>query len=339
MIVLVTGGSGFAGGRLVTHLVEGGHEVHALARSAESADRVAALGATPVRGDLADLADGPPAWTAVLSACDAVVHAAAYMEFWGPDRVFEERNLRPTVALHEAAVRAGVRRFVLISAASVSSGTQRAPVVDEDTDEGRPNLAYSRAKLAAERALLAAPSAATETVVLRPPFVWGAGMSTLDQIVSAVQHGQFAWVDGGRHLVDFVHVDNLAHACVLALDHGRPGGVYYVTDGAPRPAREFMGALMETRGVTPPERSVPRPAAAVVATLMEAAFRLARRDVAPPLTRWVVAWLGRDRSYDITRARTELGYEPVVAVEDGVARMGDPAAADRAGATPPGVVR
>jgi nucleoside-diphosphate-sugar epimerase len=62
-----------------------------------------------------------------------------------------------------------------------------------------------------------------------------------------VQSGQFAWIDGGRHLVDAAHVENLAHAVRLALDHGRPNGVYYVTDGEPRPAREFFGALLETR--------------------------------------------------------------------------------------------
>lgn len=321
MQIFLTGGSGFVGGRLITRLVGGGHRVLALARSEASAERVTALGATPVLGDLSDLVGGLANWTASLASCDAVVHAAAHMEFWGPDHVFEERNLRPTIALHAAAQQAGIRRFVLLSAASVSSGSQRAPVVDEQTDEGQPNLAYSRVKLATERALLLAPSDVTETIVLRPPFIWGAGMTTLEQVVAAVRGGQFAWVDRGRHLVDFIHVDNLAHATELALDHGRPGGVYYVSDGAPLPAREFMGALIETQGIEPPTRSFPRPAATFVATLMEAAFKLTRRPVAPPLTRWLVAWLGRDRTYDITRARTDLAYQPVVSLEAGTAQM------------------
>lgn len=140
-------------------------------------------------------------------------------------------------------------------------------------------------KLATERALLAAPSDVTQTIVLRPPFIWGPGMNTLDQLVGAVQAGQFAWIDGGRHLVDAVHVDNLADAAVLALDHGRPGAVYYVTDGEPRTVREFLGALIATRDVVPTNRSYPRAAATIVATITETAFKVMRHDTPPPLTR------------------------------------------------------
>ncbi|MDQ8046478.1 MAG: NAD-dependent epimerase/dehydratase family protein [Patulibacter sp.] len=328
MHIFLTGGSGFVGGRLIARFVADGHTVHALARSDASATLVEARGAAAVRGDLDDLQHGRSgAWTEVLGACDAVVHAAAYMEFWGSDRIFEERNLGPTIALHAAATAAGVRRVVLLSAAAVSSGSQRAPVVDEQTDDGRPNLAYSRVKLATEQALLAAPSEVTSTIVLRPPFIWGPQMSSLDDIVGAAQGGRFAWVDGGRHTIDFVHVDNLARATVLALGGGRPGGIYYVTDGTPRSARDFIGALLETQAVAIPSRSVPRAVATVAAGAMEAVTKLARRSTPPPLTLWLVAWLGRDRSYDISLARRELGYEPTVSLEEGLREMRDARAA------------
>jgi nucleoside-diphosphate-sugar epimerase len=180
MRIFVTGGSGFVGGTLVRHLVTEGHQVTPLARSEASAQRFLVAGAEPVRDDLADLADAAGAgWLAHLADVDVVVHTAAHMEFWGPDALFERLNHAPTVALHAAAVAAGVRRFVLVSAASVSTGSQRRPVVDETTPERRPNIAYSRVKLATERALLAAPAGTTELMVL-PPFIWGRGMATSD---------------------------------------------------------------------------------------------------------------------------------------------------------------
>jgi nucleoside-diphosphate-sugar epimerase len=245
------------------------------------------------------------------------------MEFWGPDSLFERANHVPTVALHAAAVAAGVPRFVLVSAASVSTGSQRRPVVDESTPEGRPNIAYSRVKLATERALLAAHDGNTELVVVRPPFIWGRGMTTLDEMAEVARAGRFAWIDHGRHIVDFVHVENLVGAVLRALTQGRHRGVYYVTDGTPMPLRDFLTPLLATRGVdVSRSRSVPLAVAAPMAAMMDRTARLLRRKSAPPLTNWLVSFTGRDRSYDITAARTELGYSPEVTVERGLAEMG-----------------
>jgi nucleoside-diphosphate-sugar epimerase len=252
MKVFITGGSGFVGSALVRRLVAEGHEVMALARSGSSIQRVRDAGADPVPGDLAHLgqADAPaPAWLARLREADAVVHVAAHMEFWGPDSLFERANHVPTVALHAASVTAGVRRFVLVSAASVSTGSQRRPVINESTPEGRPNIAYSRVKLATERTLLAAHGGNTELVILRPPYIWGRGMKTINDMADVAKAGRFAWIDGGRHIVDFVHVENVVGAMLLALTRGRHGGVYYVTDGTPLPIRDFLTPLLATRGV------------------------------------------------------------------------------------------
>lgn len=73
--------------------------------------------------------------------------------------------------------------------------------------------------------------------------------------------------------------------------------------------------------MTPPKRSVPRPIATVMASTMESVFRLLRRPTAPPLTRFLVGFMGSDRSYDISAARSDLGYAPLVSFEDGVQEL------------------
>lgn len=323
MRVFVTGGSGFVGQHVLRRLVDEGHQISALARNERSAALVQAAGADPVHGDLADLTDGrSAAWTTALRDVDAVVHGAAYMEFWGRDDVFRRTNFEPTVALHGAAADAGVKRFVLVSAASVATGSQRAAVVDEGTDEGRPNIAYSRVKLATERTLLQANTPTMTTVALRPPFIWGAGMTTLAQFVDAVKTSQFSWLDDGRHTMDFVHVQNLAEAVQLALTRGRPGAKYYVTDGTPMPIREFFTPLFATQGVdVSGVRSVPAAVAAPVGAALDAGARLLRRPKPPALTNWITSFMGRDRSYDITAARADLGYQPVISMAEGLAQM------------------
>jgi len=327
MRVFLTGGSGFVGQHLIQSLRAQGHTVLALARSTASARTVADAGAEPVSGDLADLSRrgepaAPPAWLKNLHGVDAVVHAAARMAFWGTDAGFRTDNQEPTVALHAAAASAGVSRFVLISAASVSTGSQRAAVVDENTDNGKPNIAYSRVKLATEDALRETATPAMTLVILRPPFIWGAGMTTIDDMAELVQEGQWMWIDKGRHTTDFVHVDNLADAVVLALSNGRHGAPYYVTDGTPIPIRDFFTPLLATQGAdVSGSRSVPAGLAAPMAAMMDATARMLRRRTPPPLTNWLVSIMARDRSYDITAARTDLGYRPRVTLTAGLNEM------------------
>ncbi len=325
MRILLTGGSGFVGQHLITRLRDEGHSVLALARSDRAARTVERLGAVAVRGDLADLREDPDRtarWLGSLGDVDAVVHAAARMEFWGADAGFVRDNHEPAVALHRAAADAGVRRFVLISAAGISSGSQRAAVVDETTDDGTPNTAYNRVKRATEQALREATPADMTLIILRPPFVWGAGMTTLDDVAARAAGGRFAWIDGGRHTMDFVHVDNLAHAVGWALEAGRSGAVYYVTDGTPMPIRDYFAALLATRGVDVRQaRSVPLRVAEPLARVLDRGARLLRRPTPPPLTNWLITIMGRDRSYDITRARTELRYTPQTGLQEGLDAM------------------
>ncbi|WP_326835118.1 NAD-dependent epimerase/dehydratase family protein [Amycolatopsis rhabdoformis] len=323
----MTGGSGFVGQHLVRRVTGEGHAVLALARSDRAAELITAAAGDAVMGDLADLVPGAvrPEWASVLAGCDAVIHAAGRMEFWGPDAGFRRDNFVPAVALHEAAAAAGVGRFVLISSASVSTGSQRAAIVDEDTDNGRPNLAYSRVKLATEQALLSAGTRAMDTVVVRPPFVWGAGMATSTELADLARAGGWKWIDRGSHVMDFIHVGNLVAAAELALTRGRPGGVYYVTDATPMPIRDFMTALLATQGVDVSRAgSVPLRIAAPLAAVLEGGARLLRRPQPPILTRWLISFLGRDRSYDITAARRDLGYAPCVDLAQGLAEMTSP---------------
>lgn len=327
MRIFLTGGSGFVGQHLIRQLRADGHTVLALARSTASVQKVTDAGAQAVRGDLAALVgrDGPataPAWLDHLQDVDAVVHAAARMEFWGPDAVFRTDNQEPTVALHAAAAAAGVSRFVLISAAGVSTGGQRATVVDENTDNGTPNIAYCRVKLATENALRSAETPGMTLIILRPPFIWGSGLTTITDAVAAAKKGRWMWIDEGRHTIDYVHVDNLADSVALSLTHGRHRAVYYITDGNPISIRDFFTALLATQGVdVSASRSIALSIAAPLAGVLDATARLLRRPTAPPLNNWLIANMGHDRSYNISAARTDLGYRPRISLKAGLEEM------------------
>jgi nucleoside-diphosphate-sugar epimerase len=136
-----------------------------------------------------------------------------------------------------------------------------------------------------------------------------------------VRDGRFAWVGGGRHLTDTTHVDNVAEGLLLGARRGAPGAAYFVTDDGHVVFREFVTALLETQGVEPPNRSIPAPVALAGARAAEAAWRILRRGGEPPLTRFAVWVSALECTLDISRARNELGYEPVRTRADGLAEL------------------
>ena len=257
--VFVTGGSGFIGGHLVRRLVQDGRRVRALARSDASAAVVEALGAEPVRGDLAD-ADSIAAGA---DGCETAFHLAAHLGQWGPWEDFVAGNVTGTENALAGTRRAGVSRFVHCGTEAALIAGQPLVRIDE-TAPLRPDskAPYPATKARAEQAVRGASGEGFETVVLRPRLVWGAGDTTLlPAIADAVRAGRFAWIGGGGQLTDSTHVDNVVEGLVLAADKGRAGEAYFVTDGEPVVFREFVSELLETQGVEPPTRSVPAPLA------------------------------------------------------------------------------
>lgn len=315
----VTGGSGFIGGRLVQRLVGEGRSVRALARSNAAAARVAKLGAEPVRGELGDLAS----LSAGADGADVAFHLAAHLGEWGPWEEFERGNVVGTRNVLVACEEAGVERLVHCGTEAALMAGEPLVGVDE-TAPLRPDsrAPYPATKAKAEQAIRAASRDGFETVALRPRFVWGKGDTTLlPEMVETVEAGRFAWVGGGANVTETTHVDNVVEGLILAAEKGRGGEAYFVTDGEPVVFREFVSALLRTQGVEPPDRSLPAWAAAPMARLCEAAWKFLPLPGEPPMTTFRSWLLTQECTIDITKAREELGYAPIVTRAQGLAEM------------------
>jgi nucleoside-diphosphate-sugar epimerase len=312
----VTGGSGFVGGALVRRLVAEGVEVRALARSDAAAAAVAALGAEAVAGDVSDREP----LVAGAQGCEVAFHCAALAADWGDPGRFEAVNVAGTRNVVAACGSAGVGRLVHVSTEAVLLAGDPLVLVDERAPLRFDSPAlYPATKARAEEAALEGGGRYLETVVVRPRLVWGPGDTTvLPQIVEAVRDGRFAWIGGGRHLTSTTHVDNAVEGLLLAARRGTPGGIYFVTDGTPVVFRDFVTRLLATRGVEAPGRSLPAPVAGALAAAGEAAWRALPLPGRPPLTRLAVWLSSQEATIDITRARHELGYAPVIGVDEGL---------------------
>ncbi|MDP2212636.1 NAD(P)-dependent oxidoreductase [Phenylobacterium sp.] len=324
----VTGGSGFVGARLIARLVADGWSVRALGRSDEALRKVAALGAEPVRGNLTD----QEALAAGMRGCEVVFHVAAHFKLWGPRAVFEQINVGGTRAIVEAArATPEVRRVVMVSAAAVVMGKPEPmhAVREDEPLRFKSYAPYSASKARAERLLLDANGtrAGFETIAVRPPFIWGAGMPTLDEMAHTVAAGRFQWVGGGHQAMSTCHVDNLCHALMLAADRGRGGEAYFVSDGRDGTLRSVIAPLLATRGVDPGQRAAPFGVVWAVAGIMGFVWRTLRLKGEPPITRQMLRLIGKDFTVDIGKATSELGYGSVVRWEEGLAEMRAGAAA------------
>jgi nucleoside-diphosphate-sugar epimerase len=315
----VTGGSGFIGGRLIERLVREGTSVRALARSEASAERVAKLGAEPVRGDLDDKAS----LAAGAAGTEVAFHLAAHLGEWGPWEEFERGNVGGTRNALAACTEAGVRRFVHCGTEAALMAGKPLVQVDE-TAPLRPDsrAPYPATKAKAERLVRDASREGFETVVLRPRFVWGKGDTTLlPEMVATVQARKWAWVGGGRNVTDTAHVGNVVEGLLLAAEKGTPGEAYFVTDGDPVIFREFVTAMLKTQGVEPPSRNLPAWTAAPLARVAEAAWKVLPLRGDPPMTKFRSWLLTQECTIDISKARTELGYTPIVSHEQGLAEL------------------
>lgn len=317
--VFVTGGSGFLGAALIRRLRDEGVGVVALARSPSSAQKVVRLGAAPCLGGLDDEA----ALAAGMSGCDVVFHTAAHFTEWDAYETFHQANVMGTATLLRAAATARVATFVASGASgSVMGKPEPMSHIDETTPLQEPAWApYTATKARAERLVLDANTAQLRTVVVNPPMIWGPGMPMLDEMLPLIESGQFALPDGGRHRVSTAYVDNVVEGMLLAVRNGRGGESYFIADDEELPFAQVVNDLLATRGVAPVTKSAPFSVAWAMATLLETVWHALRLKGKPPVTRQMLRMIGKEFTLDVSRARSVLGYVPVVGRDEGLARM------------------
>ena len=320
MRLLVTGGSGFVGSHLIPAAVAAGHEVFALARSREAANKVEALGATSVKGDLAgERLDLPPV--------EGVLHLGAYFHLSGPRRPYFTINVEGTRRLLDAAKEAGARIFVDLSAAAVVMDDRGTPLAD--ADEGTKThpdsaIGYIASKTQAEELVLQANDRNFRTLALRPPGIWGEGAAFSSALPDMAEKNQFVWIDRGDYPVSTCHVDNLVEALLLALDapDDACGRAYFVNDAEPVTFRAFILGLADAVGVDLSKaRSLPYGVVRFIARMMETGARLRGGRPEPPLSPAMVRLIGRASTTSDRAARDCLGYIGHTTRAEGLRRL------------------
>ena len=330
--VLVTGGTGFLGRRIVERLLVQGRPVSVLART--PAPDLEARGVRFIRASIED-AD------AVQSACagtGTVFHVAAKVGVWGRYADYFRVNILGTRAVVAGCRKAGVPRLIYTSTPSVVYNGRDLAGPDESLPlTTRCPSPYPLTKAIAEREVLAANSPGLKTISLRPHLIWGPGDPHLiPRLLARARSGRLRIVGSGQNRVDLVHVENAVDAHLLAeaslagtLSSG-PGFVppppacgraYFITNGEPVSLWAWINELLSALGRPPVTRRISLPVATAAGVACEAAWRILPLSGEPPLTRFVAAELAKEHWFDISAARRDLGYFPRISMAAGTAEL------------------
>lgn len=317
---LVSGASGFIGGRLIERLVRDGHEVRCLVRASSDTSRLQGLDVEIVVGDLRSGASLARA----VEGCEEVLHCAALVSDWATTEEIVAANVEGTRNLLDASASACVRRFVHLSTTDVYGHPDE--VVEETYAATRFRNWYSQTKLEAEREVRSvAETTALEAVILRPATVYGPGsIDVVGEIARAIRGRHMLLVDHGRAIAGLCYVENLIDAAVLAMRHrAAPGHAFNVSDDLDVTWQDFTDALAEGLDCPRVRWSLPYGVANGIGFALESGYRLLRRATglhAPALlSRQAVQVLGNDQVFSTRKIQDMLGWEPRVDYATGLA--------------------
>jgi nucleoside-diphosphate-sugar epimerase len=235
--VLVTGATGFVGGRLAEILTDMEVETVCMVRTWGAASRLARLPVRLVGGDMTDLASVRQA----MSGCDVIMHCALDNRTRG--RTLGRSSSSGTRNVMQAALEHGVSRVVHVSSAAVhglAPPSQRA--IGESHPLGRTGHDYCDAKVAGERVAVEYHRRHRLPVsILRPTLVYGPFGYYSEAPARLAREGRLALVDGAEGLCNCVYVDNLVQAMLLAAtEPAAIGEAFYVSDARALKWREYL---------------------------------------------------------------------------------------------------
>ena len=318
MAELVTGATGFTGGHLARALAARGRRVRVLVRDRSRASDLEAAGMELVEGDLRERASLDRA----VAGVERVYHIAAmYRQAGLPAETYRAVNALAVRDLIEASARAGVRRVVHCSTVGVHGDVEHPPA-GEDAPL-KPGDVYQETKLEGERlAREAAGRFGIEVTIARPTGIYGPGDRRLLKLFRGVARRRFPILGSGNIYYHLTYIDDLCEGFRLCAEHPAGAGrTYILAGGEVTTLNELVAIVAEVAGVKPPTLHLPVWPVWIAGAACEAVC--APFGVEPPLFRRRVDFYTKSRAFDISRARTEIGYSPQVGLREGIRRTLD----------------
>lgn len=286
-MVLVSGGAGVMGSRLVKGLVKAGNRVRILTLPNDpNVSRIEGIDCEIVYGDVSD-ADS---LKGVFDGIKTVYHLAAIIIAHDPS-VFQRINVEGTRNMVKGALAAGTEHFIYISSASVTF----------------PNAsAYARSKMEAERIVKSQQN--MNYTIVRPTLVYerNGGQEFMMFMDSLKKYPFVPFVGRGRAKKNPVFVDDLVQGVLAIANNPKTyGKIYNFSGGEEISIWNLAHLMLKHQGFSKPFIPIPILICRLIAFIMERTMKH------PPLTGYAISRIVQDADLDNTPAERDLGYNPI----------------------------
>jgi nucleoside-diphosphate-sugar epimerase len=313
--VLVTGATGFIGSHLVSALLDKGYEVRCFVRKSSNIEHLKLQGVEIVSGDLSD----PASLAAAVEGADSVFHLAAirgetafpYSKYW-------EVNVQGTKNILEAACREGIRQFIYVSTIGVIGWPKNLPA--DETSPCHPAGKYHVTKYEAEKLVLAAQiEKRIQTTIIRPVMTYGEAEGFLFSLAKLIKTGKFVKIGNGENHLHLVSVNNLVQGLCLALTNPNSrGNLYIIADNQPITLNKLVLILSGNLDMPAIKFHVPIWIANPAGFSLELIYDILGNNNEPLITQSKIDLVSKNRYYNISKAKRELGYNPLINTEEGL---------------------
>jgi nucleoside-diphosphate-sugar epimerase len=342
--VFVTGAGGFLGKAICRLLRLADIKVTGYARGHYS--ELTTMGVNMVQGDITDFLCLKEA----MKSCDLVFHVAAKAGVWGSKEDYFKPNVEGAQNIIKACQELMIKRLVYTSTPSVTF----AGVDEAGIDESQPYADnflnyYGESKALAEQYILAASydnqqssnqsiSQNTQlsnshmthlkSVALRPHLIWGPNDPHLvPRVLERARAGKLKLVGKGDKLVDTIFVDNAAYAHILAaIALSKPnsncsGKAYFISNDQPITMAAMLNNILHCVDLPPVTKRVPSVVAYAAGATLEWFYKILNKKQEPIMTRFVARQLSTSHYFDISAAKNDFGYRPLISIKEGMKQL------------------
>lgn len=311
-MILVTGATGSLGKAVVARLREQGHAVRAFARRVPAETHA---GLEYARGDLADAM----AVDLAVAGTEIVIHCGAVMK--GTWEEHQAGTIVGTQNVIDACRKHAVRQLVHISSMSVvdwAGSAGKGPVTEQTATEPHADERghYTRAKLEAERLVVAAAKTGLPAVILRPGQIFGGGIPLINGAVARQAAGRWLVLGDGKLELPLVYIDDVVDAIVAAVDRKLVHGeLFQIIDPEHLTQDDVLALAGGDRAVI----KVPRSLVFALGKLSELPLRVLGKQ--SPIASYRMKSALARLHYDSDYAERALGWKPRVGVREGIRRV------------------